>query len=177
MKRVVMAFGVAVALLGISPVVHAGESVASKRVAHAPDLVWATLNDVRTWRRFFPPGAEVRIEPLGGDRHHVRASTEMAGLRVRYAMIATMRQDQCQVQFELDPSHPADLRYLESTWHIRAVPGGGSEIVLRVESESGMPIPGFLERRLTDASARSSVEALVAELAERAARDALLPPP
>jgi hypothetical protein len=92
----------------------------------------------------------------------------MAGLRVRYSLIATTTQSQCQVRFSLDPSEPSDLRQLESTWTIERVDEGESRIVLRVVSDSGLPVPGFVERRFTAASTQETVDAFLEELATRA---------
>jgi hypothetical protein len=44
-------------------------------------------------------------------------------------------------------------------------PGGGSLVELRVRSESGAAVPRFLERRVTERSARESVDALAAAVA------------
>jgi hypothetical protein len=65
-----LAGALALALLA-APAARAGEAVVAKRVGHAPDLVWETLNDVEAWRRFFPAGAELAVERIDEDRHRV----------------------------------------------------------------------------------------------------------
>lgn len=157
--------GLALALTLLAPTARAVEEArASARVADPPETVWALLVDFARWERIFPTVTRIAVEPV--DERHVRlhTRTRVAGRTVRYTLAAEVDATRRRIDCALDPAAPNDVLALASHWRVRASAGGGSRIELAVRSESGIGLPRFLERRMTELSTRRSVLALVAAL-------------
>lgn len=166
-----IAVALATALLGSAPAGAAEQASASARVPVPPAVVWSRLSDFDAWLDIFPSVAALDVHRVGERRARLRTTTRMAGRTVRYTLAAVLHPERCRIDLALDPTAPADLERLDSTWRVRRAAGGGSRIELDVTSDSGWPVPGFVERRLALRSAREAVEALVAALdGERDAR-------
>jgi hypothetical protein len=164
--RIGMGVGLALALL--APAARAVEEAhASARVADPPEAVWALLADFPHWDRVFPTVTSVAVE-IVDDRHvRLHTLTRVAGQTVRYTLAAEVDAAARRIDCTLDPDAPSDVLALASHWRVRPSAGGGSRIELAVRSESGLGLPRFLERRVTEHSTRGSMAALVAALEEQ----------
>lgn len=162
-RRIGLGLGLALALL--APAAHAVEEArASTRVADPPETVWALLVDFARWEQVFPTVTDLVVEPV--DERHLRLHTRsrVAGRTVRYTLATEVDTAARRIDCTLDPNAPSDVLALASHWRVRASGDGGSRIELTVRSESGVGLPRFLERRMTELSTRRSVGALVAAL-------------
>jgi ribosome-associated toxin RatA of RatAB toxin-antitoxin module len=147
-----------------APAARAAEATAhaSAHVAAPADAVWALLSDFSRWERTFPSIASLRVERVGEHELRLHTTTRAAGRSVRYTLAARVDPARRRIDCALDPAAPSDVRALASSWQVREAPDGGALVELRVRSESGLAVPGFLERRMTALSTRQSVDALVA---------------
>jgi len=160
-----IALGIALAVMATGPAAHASdEAYAIAEVAAPAEAVWALLVDFAHWDQVFPSVASIAVERV--DERHVRlhTRTRVAGRTVRYTLAARIDPDQRRIDCTLDRSAPSDVLALGSSWQVRETPDGGARIELSVRSESGLAVPGFLERRMTALSTRQSVDALVTAL-------------
>jgi ribosome-associated toxin RatA of RatAB toxin-antitoxin module len=158
----------AVAAVLVAPAAaRAVEAQAAAEVAESPDAVFALLTDFARWGELFPAVASLSVERVDEHSARLRTRTRVAGHTVRYTLAARIDADARSVDCVLEGGEPSDVRALASSWRLREAAGGGTRIELSVRSESGLPLPGFLERRITEQSARQSVDALVSALGER----------
>lgn len=166
-RRRLAALG-ALAALALAPAVArgAGEAVAAAEVESHPDVAWSLLTDFSRWDRVFPSVASLEVVERGERRFALRTRTRVAGLTVRYTLAATVHGAERRLDCTIDPGEPSDVRALDSSWRVTALPGGGSRIELRVRSDAGLSVPRFVERRMTEQRARESVDALAAALAD-----------
>ena len=147
------------------PASAAEEAFASAEVVHSPAAVWAVLSDFARWDQVFPSVASVAVERVDAHRVRLHLRTAVAGQLVRYTLATTVDAEARRIESTLDPSAPADVVALTSSWRVRETPAGGTRIELHVRSQSGLALPGFVERRFTERSTRQSVAALVSALA------------
>lgn len=154
----------AAVLLAAPPARAVEHASASADVAHSPDAVWALLSDFERWPQVFPSVTSLAVDRVDAQRVRLHIRTSVAGQVVRYTLAATVDADARRIDCALDPSAPADVAALASSWRVRRMPGGGARIELRVRSESGFAVPAFVERQITARSTRQSVSALVAAL-------------
>lgn len=141
------------------------EVTASARVGASPERVLAVLTDFEAWSRMFSGVDTVAAERCDERHARVRQVVRRAGHTLAYTLAVTVDPESRQVELILDPSEPADVDQLHTVWRVRAHPDGGSLIELRVVTRSGLPVPRFLERRVTQGTARASVDDLVRALA------------
>lgn len=156
--------GIALALATGCPAARAEEAHASARVAERPEAVWALLVDFAGWERVFPSIASVAVEPVDERVVRLHTRSRVAGRTVRYTLAARIDPERRRIDCTLDPSGPSDVVALASRWQVVETPEGGARIELSVRSESGLAVPGFLERRMTALATRQSVAALVEAL-------------
>lgn len=155
----------ALLLLATAPPAHAREqAVASAEVADAPETVWALLTDFDGWEQLFPAVSSLAVERVDARSARLHTRTRVAGLSVRYTLAATLDAAARRLDCTLDRREPADIEALTSSWRVRATDGGGARIELVVRAESGLALPGFVERRFTALVTRASLDALVAAL-------------
>lgn len=166
-RRRLAALG-ALAVLALAPGVARGaqEAVAAAEVESHPDVVWSLLTDFSRWDRVFPSVASLEVLERGERRFALRTRTRVAGMTVRYTLAATVHAAERRLDCTIDPGEPSDVRALDSSWRVTALPGGGSRVELRVRSDAGLSVPRFVERRMTEQRARESVDALAAALAD-----------
>lgn len=164
----------AVLLLSKAPPAGAiEETVAAAEVAGPPEAVWALLTDFERWDRLFPSVASLVVDRLDEGRARLRTRTRIAGLSVRYTLLASLDPETRRLDCTLDRREPADIEALSSSWRIHETLEGGTRIELVVRARSGLGLPGFLERRFTGLHTRASLDALLAALGEpRVARAA-----
>lgn len=152
----------------LAPAARGAEEVlATAEVAETPAAVWALLSDFSGWERVFPSVASLEVDRIDERRVRLHTRTRVAGRLVRYTLAATVDAGARRIDCALDRRAPTDVVALESSWRVHETPGGGARIELAVRSESGLAVPGFVERRITELSARQSVDALVTALSER----------
>lgn len=133
-------------------------------VGASPEQVLAVLTNFDSWGNVF-----VSVETLSvvrQDAFHVRVrqKARRAGRTLAYTLIASVDPSARQVELALDPDQSHDLRVLRTTWRVDALPDGGAHIELRVVTESGLPVPGFIERVVAEGTARTSLDELVVAL-------------
>jgi hypothetical protein len=127
--------------------------------------VLAVLTNFEAWSRVFAGVDTVATERRDARHARVRQVVRRAGHTLSYTLVVAVDPDAREVALALDPSEPSDVDDLRTTWRVRAHPDGGSTIELRVVSRSGLPVPSFVERRITEGTARSSLDDLVRALA------------
>lgn len=130
----------------------------------APEHVLGVLTDFESWASVF-----VSVETLHAERQdpfhaRVRQKARRAGHTLAYTLVATIDPGARCVELALDPNQAHDLEELRTTWRIHARPNGGSRIELRVVTDSGLPVPGFVERAVAEGTARTSLDELVLAL-------------
>lgn len=164
-----IAAGITLAVAAAAPAALADdEAHASVEVAAPPDAVWALLADFARWEELFPTMGSVAVERVDEQRARLRTRTRVAGHTVRYTLDARSDARERRIECALAPGEPSDVAALVSRWRLVETPGGGTRIELSVRSDSGLPLPRFLERRMTALSTRQSVDALAAAVgAER----------
>lgn len=135
-------------------------------VAHPPDRVWDTLVDFERWPEFLPDLDSLRVLDRRGP--HVRLRSEIGVLffsmshTVRYEVLA----ERFRLDWELDPSEPHDVRWIEGVWALWPVEGG-SLASYRVRIDPGRYIPGWLRRRLLSGSLPEVIRGLRGAVEER----------
>lgn len=145
------------------------ESTAALHVAATPEQVWRVLADFESWTAVFPSLVEVRAERLAGDRVRIRQTSRVAGRTVAYTVAGSAHAADGRLELALDPSEPHDVAELSYRWLVTAHPDGGSQIELRVRSRSGLPMPGFLERRVAAKTTSDNLAALAQAALQREA--------
>lgn len=136
----------------------------SAHVDASPEQVLAVLTNFESWGSLF-----VSVETLHAERQdpfhaRVRQKARRAGHTLSYTLVATIDPNGRRVELALDPAQPHDLEELRTTWRIQALPNGGSRIDLHVLTDSGLPVPGFIERAVAEGTARTSLDELVVAL-------------
>jgi len=152
----VVAFGIAGAARS-----DAVETSVSARVDAAPDRVLAVLADFESWNRVFDGVETVTAERQDAHRARLRQRVQRAGYTLSYMVDATVDPAARRVDLALDPAERGDLEVLATTWRIEPLPDGGSLVTLRVRSRSRLPIPEFVERRITEYTTHASLADLV----------------
>ena len=97
----------------------------------------------------------------------------LLGRTVRYTVAAQIDTQARRIHLALDPDEPHDVAVLETTWRVHPHADGGSIVELHVVTSSGLPVPHFLERRITEGTTRNSVADLVRALDRVAAAAAV----
>jgi hypothetical protein len=136
----------------------------SAQVEASAERVLAVLTNFEAWGSVF-----VSVETLHAERQdpfhaRVRQKARRAGHTLAYTLVATIDPGARRVDLALDPTQSHDLDVLETTWRIHELPDGGSRIELHVVTDSGLPVPGFIERAVAEGTARSSLDELVVAL-------------
>lgn len=134
------------------------------QVDASPEHVLTVLTNFESWGRVF-----VSVETLHAERQdpfhaRVRQKARRAGHTLAYTLVATIDPNARLVELALDPTQAHDLEELRTTWRIHALPTGGSRIELHVVTDSGLPVPGIVERAVAEGTARTSLEELVVAL-------------
>jgi Polyketide cyclase / dehydrase and lipid transport len=147
------------------------ETTVSARVAASADRVLAVLSDFESWNRVF-----VSVDTIGAERQddcraRLRQRVHRAGYTFAYTLAATVDRTEHRVELTLDPSEPSDMDVLRSTWRVEPLADGGSLVTLRVVSRSRLPVPGFLERHITQRTAEESLAELTRALERVAVAD------
>jgi ribosome-associated toxin RatA of RatAB toxin-antitoxin module len=143
----------------------------SARVAASPDRVLALLADFEAWDRVFT-GIETRVAEQPGPHHaRLRQRVQLMGRTMTYTLAVRVDAAARSVELALDPNEPNDVAELHSVWRVRPHADGGSTIELRVVTSSGLGVPAFVERRVTEGTTRASLDDLVRAL-DRVAADA-----
>jgi ribosome-associated toxin RatA of RatAB toxin-antitoxin module len=166
--RAALAFTIAI-LLATPAVAETVEATASAHVTASPEHVLAVLADFESWHRVFSSVETVRAERQDAHRARVRQRVHRAGLTLAYTLAATVDPAARRVELVLDRDEPTDMEMLVTSWCVSPHPDGGSTIELRVVTRMRFPLPGFLERHVTQTTARDSV----AELARALERSAI----
>jgi carbon monoxide dehydrogenase subunit G len=135
-------------------------AVASARVAASPATVWALLTDFDGWQQVFPSVTQLSVERVDVRRARLHTVSQNSGYTIRYTLATTLVPEERRLECALDPGGRNDLAELSLAWRVSPTPDGGSLIELRVRSNSGMPVPRFVERRMAERTARQSVAAL-----------------
>jgi hypothetical protein len=134
----------------------------STHVDASPEHVLGVLTNFEAWGNVF-----VSVETLHAERQdpfhaRVRQKARRAGHTLAYTLVATIDPIARRVELALDPTQSHDLEELRTTWRIHAIPDGGSQIQLDVVTDSGLPLPAFVERAVAEGTARTSLDELVA---------------
>jgi hypothetical protein len=167
MRRLATIAWLAVLGVSLAPAAGAEEvAMASARVAASPSTVWTVLNAFESWDRVFPGVSQIGVERVDPGRGRLHVTSETAGHRVHFTLVTIAVPEELRLECVLDPSHRNDVAVLSLAWRVSALPDGGSHIELRVRSDSGWPVPHFVERRVAERSARQTVAGL-AEAVER----------
>jgi ribosome-associated toxin RatA of RatAB toxin-antitoxin module len=148
----VIAFGFAGAARG-----DAVETSVSARIDAAPDRVLAVLADFESWNRVFDGVETVSAERQDANRARLRQRVQRAGYTMSYTVEATVDPEAHRVDLALDPAEPGDLEVLATAWRIEPLPDGASLVTLRVRSRSRLPLPDFVERRITEHTTHASL--------------------
>lgn len=136
----------------------------SAHVEASPERVLAVLTNFESWGSVF-----VSVETLHAERQdpfhaRVQQKARRAGHTLAYTLVASIDPNARRVELALDPTRSHDLDVLQTTWRIHALENGSSRIDLRVLTDSGLPVPGFIERAVAESTARSSLDELVVAL-------------
>ncbi len=135
--------------------------------------VWNVLTDFDAWAEIVPHVHRVQVEWMSAERVEVRQRTEAFGWAVEYTSRSTLSPAEGRIAVELDRSRPHDIQELSGVWEITpSTDGAGTVLELRLRIVSGLPIPGFLERRFVGRSVKQTVAAVVAEVERRRRLDA-----
>ena len=137
------------------------EIAVSARVGASPDRVLAVLADFESWGRVFDGVEVLAAERQDAHRARLRQRVHRAGYTLAYTLAATVDPAERRVDLVLDPSEPSDLDVLATTWRIEPLPDGGSLVTLRVRSRTCLPVPGFVERLVTQRTTEDSLFDLV----------------
>jgi carbon monoxide dehydrogenase subunit G len=169
--RLVLSLVLALVLAG-GAAADAVEVRMSARVAAAPERVLALLADFEAWDRVFT-GVETRLAERRGASHaRLRQHLRLMGRTVTYTLAAHVDAGARSIELALDPSERNDVAELRTTWRVRPHAEGGSTVELRVVTSSGMAVPAFVERQVTEGTVRATLADLVRAL-DRVASDAI----
>lgn len=134
------------------------------RVEAPPERVMDVLASFESWSDVFRSVETLRVERLDGRSARFRQIAHRAGRDLSYTLLATVHDGSRRVEARLDPDRRHDLAVLDTTWQVRPRASGGSLIELRVVTDSGLPVPRFLEERIASSTTRTSLEELVQAL-------------
>jgi ribosome-associated toxin RatA of RatAB toxin-antitoxin module len=164
-------------LLGLLPraaaaasgVLGEGVRVEAVEIDASPAEVWNVLTDFDAWVEIFPHVQRVQVERMSAERVDVRQRTEAFGWVVEYTSRSTLSPAEGRIAVELDRTRPHDIEELTGVWEVTPnTYGTGTVLELRLRIVSGLPIPGFLERRFVGRSVKKTVAAVAAEVERRA---------
>lgn len=141
--------------------------VAAIEVVATRDSVWTVLTDFDAWTQTFPEIERVDVRRLNDDRVEVAHATSSFGWKVRYTAVHHLEPERGRIDIALDSSYPHDIADLRGRWQLSEARDGATRIELWLRVDSGLPIPGFVERRLVSRSAADTVEALAREVERR----------
>jgi len=140
---------------------------ASERVALEPERVFEVLGDVQAWPAYMPDLERIEVEPLGPNRLAVRQTHRVLGRSVRTHSIAVVDSQRRRIVLALAPDAPQDVEIMTAEWRVSEDGSGGTRIELRSTVRTGLPVPGFLERRVVARSIEASARALRDEAERR----------
>ena len=147
------------------------EVAASAQIGATPEQVWRVLTDFDAWPEIFPDIDGVDVERIDSERVAVRKRGGGLGFDVEFTQLHTLRPVEGRIALELDRSQPSDIEELAGLWELRPIANGaGTHLVFRLRLDSGLPIPGFIERRAVARSMQRTVDAVVDEVARRCGR-------
>ena len=136
-------------------------AVVSARVPVEPARVWALLTDFDAQSTLFPSTLHSSVEWIDEQRLRLRQTVRVAGFVIRYTLATTLDRERGVIEGLLDPSEPHDVADIATTWRVAPHRQGGTRVELRVRMRSGLPVPGWLEQRVTERSARETMQRLV----------------
>lgn len=136
----------------------------SAEVGASPEHVLGVLTNFEAWGDVFVSVETLRAERPDPLHARVEQKARRAGHTLAYTLVATIDPSARRVELALDPTRSHDLEELRTSWRIHGLPGGGSRIDLHVVTESGLPVPGFIERAVAEGTARTSLDELVVAL-------------
>ena len=147
-----------------------GVRVETVEIDASPADVWNVLTDFDAWAEIFPHVQRVQVERVSSERVVVRQRTEAFGWAVEYTSRSTLSPAEGRIAVELDRSRPHDIQELTGVWEITPNTDGTVTVLeLRLRIVSGLPIPGFVERRFVGRSVKQTVAAVAAEVERRRA--------
>jgi ribosome-associated toxin RatA of RatAB toxin-antitoxin module len=145
-------------------------SFATARIPVPPERAWALITDFERHVGIIPEMLRSSAEWLSEDRVRLRQTKRIAGYTISYTLAVRIDSERRVIEATLDRSEPHDVAVLETTWRVAPHPDGGTHVELRVLSRSGLPVPAWLERRVTDRSTRETLRALAHALVPPADR-------
>jgi hypothetical protein len=144
------------------------ESEAAVIIPRPPVEVWAVLVDFESRPRIWPEVSESQLERVEDNRAWIRQSMKILWMNIRYTLIATLDPALGVMTFALDPSAPHDIRDSSGSWQVLPDGGGAALLLSRDRVDPGTPLPGMIERYLTERSLPAMMSNLRQEVERRA---------
>ena len=143
-------------------------TVTAAAILHAaPEQIWSVLTDWESYPSFMPNTKETRLRRLDGRRAWLSQHLEVFWADIRYGMVWTMEPEQGLARFAIDPNVPHDIAATLGSWRLAPLSAESTLVRFRFWIDTGMAVPGFVQRALTKRSLPKVIRGLRAEVARR----------
>jgi len=132
-----------------------GRALAVFDVAAPPEVVWACINDIKSYPRMVPGVAETQVYHSsslrgGGTLTRAKYTLAMLGYRVSYYLDLKYEPRLNSMTFHLDYSRFSDVEDTTGYWHVAEIAGPGGARHARVSYMAAMILRGWWPKSVTD---------------------------
>jgi hypothetical protein len=142
--------------------------VTAAAILHAaPEQVWSVLTDWESHPGFMPNAKDTRVRRLEGRRAWISQHLEVFWADIHYGTVWTMEPEEGLARFVLDPDVPHDIAATHGSWRLAPLSAESTLVRFRSWIDTGVAVPGFVQRALIKRSLPRVIRGLRAEVARR----------
>ncbi len=138
--------------------------IATAHINAPPEAVWKTIRDYDNYYKFIPRLKESEVVKKEGRCMIVRYLGEVFWVEVGYHVEACAEVPDKRVVFGLAEGHENFMKSTDGFWEVQEAPEGqGSVVSYSAHLDPGVPVPGFITRKV----ARDSLVDVLQNLRKR----------